>query len=65
MQRPDDKEETIENRLRVYEKQTEPLIDYYKKKNVLAEVSGDLEVQELNVLLINLFSKKGLLAAKV
>ena len=60
MQRPDDREEAIENRLKVYEKQTAPLIDYYKKKNILAEVSGDLEVDELNIALEELFRKKGL-----
>lgn len=60
MQRPDDRAEVIENRLKEYEKQTAPLIDYYKKKKVLAEVSGDLEVDELNQALEALFSKKGL-----
>jgi adenylate kinase len=61
LQRPDDKEETIEKRLNVYEKQTAPLIDYYKKRNVLFETSGDLEVRDLNVQLMDLFRKKGLL----
>ena len=60
MQRPDDREEAIEHRLKVYEKETAPLIDYYKKKNILAEVSGDLDVDELNVVLEGLFRKKGL-----
>ena len=62
-QRPDDREETIENRLKVYEQQTEPLIEYYKKKKVLYETSGDQEVQPLNVILMDLFHKKGLLSA--
>ncbi len=60
MQRSDDREDVIENRLKAYEKQTEPLIDYYKKKKVLAEVSGDLEVPELSEELEKLFAKKGL-----
>ena len=60
MQRPDDREEAIEHRLKVYEKETAPLIDYYKKKNILAEVSGDLDVDELNAALEGLFRKKGL-----
>ena len=59
MQRPDDREEAIENRLKVYEKQTAPLIDYYKKKKLLAEVSGDLEVEELKNVLSDIFRKKG------
>lgn len=63
MQRPDDREEVIENRLKEYEKQTAPLIDYYKKKKSLAEVSGDLEVAELNAELEMMFRKKGLQAS--
>ena len=64
-QRPDDKEETIENRLEVYEHQTKPLIEYYKKKKILVEVSGDMEVRSLNTELMDLFQKKGLLTAAV
>ncbi|MEM5871833.1 MAG: adenylate kinase [Candidatus Aenigmatarchaeota archaeon] len=37
-QRPDDDPKVIEERLKVYEKQTKPLIDYYKKKGLLKEV---------------------------
>ena len=60
MQRPDDREEAIENRLKVYEKQTAPLIEYYKKKKILTEVSGDLEIDALSTVFENLFLKKGL-----
>ena len=60
MQRADDREEVIKERLVAYEKQTAPLIDYYRKKKVLAEVSGDLEVGPLNEVLEQLFFKKGL-----
>lgn len=65
VQRPDDHEDTIEKRLRVYEKQTEPLIQYYKNKKILHEVSGDLEVEPLNVLLLEYFQKKGLMTTVV
>lgn len=64
-QRPDDREETIENRLKVYERQTEPLIDHYKKKKLLVETSGDLEVRPLNKILMDLFQKKSLIPATV
>ncbi len=40
MQRGDDKEDTIKNRLEVYEKSTAPLIDYYGKKGILKSVEG-------------------------
>ena len=58
VQRPDDREETIKNRLEVYESQTSPLIDYYKRKKALAEVSGDLDVEELSRELQALFRSK-------
>lgn len=58
VQRPDDKEETIEHRLSVYEEQTAPLIDYYLKKGSLTEVSGDLEVRELNLQIMDVLKRK-------
>ena len=39
-QRADDSEETMKNRLSVYEAQTKPLVDYYKKAGLYAEVDG-------------------------
>lgn len=39
-QRDDDKPEIIEKRLTVYAKQTTPLIDYYKKINLLKEIEA-------------------------
>lgn len=38
--RDDDKPETVKNRLDVYHKQTQPLIDFYSQKGVLKEVDG-------------------------
>ncbi len=46
-QREDDKRETIENRLSVYEKQTAPLIDYYKRSSRLVTVSGEGAIDEV------------------
>lgn len=43
LQRADDNEETIRQRLVAYEKQTSPLIDYYRRKNLLHDVEGDQE----------------------
>lgn len=39
-QRTDDQPATIENRLTVYEKQTSPLIAYYRKKNMIADIQA-------------------------
>jgi adenylate kinase len=40
-QRDDDKPETIKNRLQVYQKETAPLVDYYKKAGKLVEVVSE------------------------
>jgi len=40
IQRDDDKEEVIKNRLKVYHSQTAPLIDYYSKKGNLVEIDA-------------------------
>ena len=45
--RDDDKPETVKNRLSVYHEQTQPLIDFYAKKNVLAEVDGTKDMEEV------------------
>ena len=42
-QRKDDSEETIKNRLEVFNSQTKELIDFYKEKGILKEISGDLD----------------------
>ncbi len=39
-QRDDDKEETIRNRMQVYQQQTAPLEDYYRKEGLLTVVDG-------------------------
>ena len=45
-QRDDDKAETVENRLKVYLKNTQPLINFYKEKGLLKEINGkqDMDV---------------------
>ena len=48
--RSDDKEETILERLKVYHEQTEPLVDYYRKKNKLVVVEGQEEVADTTAL---------------
>ena len=46
-QRDDDKEATIANRLDVYEQQTAPLIDYYRKRGLLREINGVGDIDEI------------------
>ena len=40
-QRADDNEETVRNRLEVYDKSTSPLIDYYRGNGRLVEIDGN------------------------
>ncbi|WP_456330571.1 adenylate kinase [Archaeoglobus sp.] len=44
-QRDDDKEETVRERYRVYRENTEPLIDYYRKRGVLYDVDGTKDIE--------------------
>ena len=43
-QRPDDREESVKKRLKVYLAETTPLIDYYARAGKLLEVDGEGEV---------------------
>ena len=45
--RDDDKPETVKNRLNVYHTQTQPLIDYYKKKDILKTVDGTQDMNKV------------------
>lgn len=42
IQREDDLESSVLNRLRIYNEKTKPLLDYYKKKDLLFVVNGEL-----------------------
>jgi adenylate kinase len=46
-QREDDKEETVTNRIRVYFKQTAPLIEHYRAAGVLKEIDGQQEIGQV------------------
>jgi adenylate kinase len=47
MQRPDDREEIVAPRLRAYEKQTAPLVAYYKRLGLLHDVDAAKSVDEV------------------
>ena len=47
LQREDDTEEVIRNRLEVYRSQTEPLIDFYRKRGLLKVVDADGTIDEV------------------
>ena len=47
LQRADDNENTIRQRLVAYENQTQPLIDYYRRKGLLHDVDGNAEPEAI------------------
>ncbi len=47
IQREDDNEETIGNRLNVYREQTEPLIEFYRKRDLLKTIDADGSIDEV------------------
>jgi adenylate kinase len=48
VQRPDDREEVIRERLAAYDRQTRPLVDYYRRRSVLVTVDGSADVEAVN-----------------
>ncbi len=55
--RKDDEPSTVMNRLSVYHEQTEPLKDYYKSKNKLLLVEGQVELKDTTALVLKALSE--------
>jgi len=47
-QRTDETSEVIRNRLRVYHEKTKPLIDYYRRKGLIAEIDANYPYEEIH-----------------
>jgi len=47
LQRDDDREETIRNRMKVYQEQTAPLENYYREAGLLVTIDGMGEISEV------------------
>ncbi|MDU1414760.1 MAG: adenylate kinase [Clostridium sp.] len=47
IQRADDNEATVSERLEVYDAQTQPLIKFYREKNLLSEVDGTKAIENV------------------
>jgi adenylate kinase len=56
-QRDDDKAETVENRIRVYTQQTAPLINYYRKHDLLVEIDGTQPIEKVTADLLKAVGK--------
>ena len=57
VQRADDREAVVRERLAVYARQTEPLVDYYQKRGELFEVNGAREVEAVRRDLLKIIEK--------
>ena len=47
VQRPDDTPEVVANRLETYHRQTEPLVDYYRKNGTVFDIEADRDPDEV------------------
>ncbi|MFQ3675194.1 MAG: adenylate kinase [Endomicrobiia bacterium] len=56
--RDDDKLDTVKKRLKVYKKDTKPLINFYKKKNLLVEINANKPVDEITKQIVYVFKTK-------
>jgi adenylate kinase len=52
-QREDDKEETVRHRIQVYQKQTEPLVDFYRAQGLLIAVDGNKPAEQVTEALLD------------
>ncbi|BDF57606.1 adenylate kinase [Christensenellaceae bacterium] len=55
--RPDDNEQTVRERFRVYETQTQPLIDFYAKRGLVSNVDGTMPIEEEAAYIIDILKK--------
>jgi adenylate kinase len=58
-QREDDKAETVKRRIRVYNEQTQPLVDYYQKRGVLIKVDGKKPIEQVTQDLLDALQGNG------
>ncbi|HBR14656.1 MAG TPA: adenylate kinase [Candidatus Omnitrophica bacterium] len=56
-QRSDDNEQTIKTRMKVYLKNTRPIIEYYQKQGKLKKLDADRDSQEVQLILMKLFNE--------
>lgn len=54
LRRKDDNETTVKARLKTYNRDTSPIIDYYEEKNLLEKVDGEQDMQKVYAAIKNL-----------
>ena len=57
IQREDDKEQTVLDRIKVYDSQTKPLVDFYNKPDLVFTVDGTLPIDEITNKLVTELKK--------
>lgn len=57
-QRDDDKPETVKTRIQVYMDQTQPLIKYYKDKNLIVDIDGAKTIDEVFTIIVDSLENK-------
>jgi len=57
IQRPDDREEVIAERLAAYERQTKPLVDYYRSQGLLEDVDGSADVEAVTRAVVGILTR--------
>lgn len=57
IQREDDQEETVLDRIKVYDSQTKPLVDFYNKQDLVFTVDGTLPIDEITNKLVTELKK--------
>ena len=55
--RADDMPEAVEKRIKVYQEETEPLVQYYRQRGKLAEINGQAPVEQVGESLIEAVTK--------
>lgn len=59
VQRPDDRPEVVRERLNAYDRQTAPLVEYYKRRGALETVDGTVPVEEVQRTLHQIMERAG------
>lgn len=57
-QRDDDKPKEIEERLKIYHQETEPIIAFYKKRKIVEIIEGECPIQKIHLNILKIFQEQ-------
>ena len=60
VQRKDDEPETVRKRIHVYQSETSPLVDYYRKKKIITDVDATKKPKEVYIDVVNVLETSGI-----